>query len=166
MADQRLYKIRGQDWTYHDLKFTGTVNPDYIRRHWKELLRLAGSIKSGRVTASLFLSKLQAYPRQKHLIYVLQAYGQLIKTRFILRYLQSQPQRQRIHAQLNKGEELHALWAWLWFGSEGIIRRRQQEAQTEALPQPLRAHQPTRQILLHQPGSPRPATPRPTALSR
>ena len=132
MADQRLYKIRGQDWTYPDLRFTGTVNPDYIRRHWDELLRLAGSIKSGRVTASLFLSKLQAYPRQNHLTYVLQAYGQLIKTRFLLRYLQSQPLRQRIHAQLNKGEELHALRAWLWFGSEGVIRRKQQEAQTEA----------------------------------
>jgi TnpA family transposase len=132
LADQRLYKIRGQDWTYPDLKFTGTLNPDYIRRHWDELLRLAGSIKSGRVTASLFLSKLQAYPRQNHLTYVLQAYGQLIKTRFILRYLQSQPLRQRIHAQLNKGEELHALRAWLWFGSEGVIRRKQQEAQTEA----------------------------------
>jgi TnpA family transposase len=49
------------------------------------------------------------------------AYGQLIKTRFILRYLQSQPLRQRIYAQLNKGEELHALRTWLWFGSEGII---------------------------------------------
>ena len=95
-------------------------------------MRLAGSIKSGRVTASLFLSKLQAYPRQNHLTYVLQAYGQLIKTRFILRYLQSQSLRQRIHAQLNKGEELHALRAWLWFGSEGVIRRKQQEAQTEA----------------------------------
>ncbi|WP_165822021.1 Tn3 family transposase [Hymenobacter edaphi] len=132
LADQKLYKIRGEDWTYPDLKFTGTLNPDYIRRHWDELLRLAGSIKSGRVTASLFIRKLQAYPRQNHLTYVLQAYGQLIKTNFILRYLQSQPLRRRIHAQLNKGEELHALRAWLWFGSEGVIRRKQQEEQAEA----------------------------------
>lgn len=132
LADQKLYKIRGEDWVYPDLKFTGTLNPDYIRRHWDELLRLAGSIKSGRVTASLFISKLQAYPRQNHLTYVLQAYGQLIKTNFILRYLQSQPLRRRIHAQLNKGEELHALRAWLWFGSEGVIRRKQQEEQAEA----------------------------------
>lgn len=29
LADKRLYKIRGQEWTYPDLRFTGTVNPDY-----------------------------------------------------------------------------------------------------------------------------------------
>ncbi|UOQ75138.1 transposase [Hymenobacter cellulosilyticus] len=44
---------------------------------------------------------------------MLQAHGQLIRARFILRYLQSQPLHQRIHAQLNKGEEPHALRAWL-----------------------------------------------------
>lgn len=27
---------------------------------------------------------------------------------------------------------VHALQAWLWFGSEGVIRRKQQEAQNEA----------------------------------
>jgi hypothetical protein len=56
----------------------------------------------------------------------------LIKTIFILRYLQSQPLRRRINAQLNKGEELHALRSWLWFGSDGMIRRKQQEAQSES----------------------------------
>jgi TnpA family transposase len=48
--------------------------------------------------------------QERKKFYVLQAYGQLIKTRFILRYLQSQPLHQRIHARLNKGGELHA---WL-----------------------------------------------------
>ena len=81
IADQRLCRIKGKDWHYPALKFTGSVSPEYIVRHWDELLRLAGSIVSGRVTASLFISKLQAYPRQNNLTYVLQAYGQLIKTK-------------------------------------------------------------------------------------
>lgn len=132
IADQKLCRITGKDWTYPDLKFTGQVNPDYLVRHFDELLRLSGSIHSGQVTASLFISKLQAYPRQNNLTYVLQAYGQLIKTIFILRYLQSQPLRRRINAQLNKGEELHALRSWLWFGSDGVIRRKQQEDQNES----------------------------------
>ena len=131
IADQKLSKIKGRDWVYPNLKFTGSVNPDYILRHWDELLRLSGSIQSGQVTASLFISKLQSYPRQNNLTYVLQAYGQLIKTIFILRYLQSQPLRRRINAQLNKGEELNGLRAWLWFGADGVIRRKQQEDQTE-----------------------------------
>lgn len=132
ITDQRLCKIKGKDWDYPALKFTGSINPDYILRHWDELLRLACSIKSGQVTASLFIRKLQAYPRQNNLTFVLQAYGQLIKTTFILRYLQSKPLRRRIQAQLNKGEEMNGLRAWLWFGSEGVIRRKQHEQQLES----------------------------------
>jgi TnpA family transposase len=52
-------------------------------------------------------------PQERRKFYVLQVYGQLLRTRFILCYLQSQPLYQRIHALLNKGEELHALHAWL-----------------------------------------------------
>ena len=74
-----------------------------------DLLRVASSFKLGYITASLFISKLQAYPRQHGLTYVLQQYGRLIKTNFILRYLLSQPLRRKIHVQLNKGERLHAL---------------------------------------------------------
>lgn len=132
IGDQKLSKVKGEAWVYPDLKFTGLINPEYIRRHFDELIRLAGSIQSGRVSASLFISKLQAYPRQNNLTYVLQEYGQLIKTSFILRYLQSQPLRRRINAQLNKGEELHALRSWLWFGSDGMIRRKQAENQSES----------------------------------
>jgi TnpA family transposase len=51
-------------------------------------------------------------PQERRKFYVLQAYGQFPKTRFILCYLQSQPLYQRIHARLNKGGELHALRAW------------------------------------------------------
>ena len=40
------------------------------------MLRLAGSLKRGWVTASLFISKLQAYPRQNVLTRAIQAYGQ------------------------------------------------------------------------------------------
>jgi TnpA family transposase len=52
------------------------------------------------VTASLFISKLQAYPRQNILTRALQEYGRLVKTLFILRYLESEDYRRRINAQL------------------------------------------------------------------
>jgi TnpA family transposase len=59
--------------------------------------------------------------------YVLQAYGQLVKTIFILKYLLSMSLRRRINTQLIKGEQLHNLRLYLWFGSDGIIRRKQEE---------------------------------------
>lgn len=41
--------------------------------------------------------------------------------------------RQRIHAQINKGEQLHALRSWLWFGSDGALRCQQDEQQQETV---------------------------------
>ena len=113
-------KIKDKEWNYPALKFTGNVNPSYLKQHFDELLRVAASIKSGQVTASLFISKLQSYPRQNNLMYVLQAYGQLIKTIFILKYLLSMPLRRKINTQLIKGEQLHNLRLYLWRPSHGL----------------------------------------------
>ena len=64
------------------------------------------------------------------LAHALQEYGRLVKTLFILRYLESQDYRRRINAQLNKGESLHALRDSLFVADKGVIRRKQKEAQT------------------------------------
>ncbi len=131
IKDQKLSKIKGKDFEYPSLKFTGVINPDYIAGRWDDLLRLAGSMKSGYVTSSLFIGKLQSYPRQNNLTYVLQEYGRLIKTIFILKYLLSQTLRRKINTQLNKGEALHSLRNFLWFGGDGKIRKKQEEQQQE-----------------------------------
>src|SRR5213080_3054160 len=108
----------------------GTINQNLITSTWDDLLRVAGSLKRGWVTASLFISRMQAYPRQNALARALQEYGRLVKTLFILRYLESQDYRRRINAQLNKGESLHALRDFLFVADKGVIRRKQEEAQT------------------------------------
>jgi len=131
LGDQQLYRLsRDQRVGRLAPRFKGTIQQDLILRHWDDMLRLAGSLKRGWVTASLFISKLQAYPRQNVLTRALQEYGRLVKTLFILRYLQSQDYRRRIHTQLNKGESLHALRDFLFVGDKGVIRRKQYEAQT------------------------------------
>ncbi len=57
------------------LKFNGQVKPEYLARHWEELVSVAGSLKRGYGTASLFIRKLQAYSRLPpaalaHLVYM------------------------------------------------------------------------------------------------
>jgi hypothetical protein len=69
---------------------------------WDDLLQVAGSLRRGWVTASLLISRLQSYRRQNALTRALQEYGRLIKTIFILRYLESMQRRRRINSQLNK----------------------------------------------------------------
>ena len=90
-------------------------------------MRLAGSLKRGWVTASLLIGKLQSYPRKNRLTRALQEYGRLVKTLFILRYLESVDFRRRILGQLNKGEALHGLREFLLFANKGMLRKKQEE---------------------------------------
>jgi len=132
LKGQRLCKIKSStsveynELAYPPLKFTGMVNIDYLKKNAHELQRVSASLQTGTVTASLLMNKLQAYPRQNNLMYVLQAYGQLEKTVFICNYLLIPPMRKRINRQLNKGEQLHNLRSYLWFGSDGFIRKQQE----------------------------------------
>lgn len=132
IKNQRLYKITGKDikeLDYPSLKFTGSVNIDYLKRFADDMERVAASLKMGTVTPSTLINKLQAYPKQNNLMYVLQSYGKLVKTIFVCRYLLDQSLRKKINSQLNKGEQLHGLRAFLWFGGDGVIRKKQEDEQ-------------------------------------
>ena len=74
-----------------------------------DMLRVAGSLKLGWVTASLFVQKLQAFRQRNALTQALQEYGRLIRTLHILRWYDDETGRRRINRQLNKGESVHSL---------------------------------------------------------
>ena len=86
------------------------LNIKAIRAHWDEILRLATSIKQGKVTASLMLCKLGSYPRQNGLAVAMRELGRIERTLFILDWLQSVELRRRVPAGLNKGEARNARW--------------------------------------------------------
>ena len=128
LGDQRLFRLDRQKRHPHlGPLLKGRINRDRILRHWDELLRVAGSLKRGRVTASLLIGKLQSYPRKNRLTRALQEYGRLVKMIFILRYLESEQLRRRINTQLNKGEALHGLREFLLFANKGTLRKKQEE---------------------------------------
>ena len=128
LGDQRLFRMERQK-RHPRLgpRLKGRINRDRILNNWDDLLRVAGSLKRGWVTSSLLIGKLQSYPRKNRLTRALQEYGRLVKTIFILRYLESEPLRRRIHAQLNKGEALHGLREFLLFANKGTLRKKQEE---------------------------------------
>lgn len=135
IADQRLYRVDGIGRTPGQgavaSLLAGKVNTRRILERWNDLLRVAGSLKLGWVTASLLIGKLQAKPRKNALTRALQEHGKLVKSVFILSYLSNEPLRRRINEQLNKGEELGALRRFLFFANEGEMRRRLPEEQTD-----------------------------------
>jgi TnpA family transposase len=130
IGDQSLYLFtRNKKYPHLDCRIRGTVNRKLILERWDDFLRVAGSLKIGWVTSSLLIGKLQSYPRQNALIKALKEYGRIIKTIFILRYIQDEDYRRKINSQLNKGEALHALRRFLFFGGDGKIRKRMSEDQ-------------------------------------
>jgi TnpA family transposase len=131
IGDQQLYRMDRQT-VYPNLDPVlrkNVIRQDLILNHWDDMLRLAGSLRHGWVTASLYIGKLQSYPRQSTFVQALHEYGRLVKTIFILRYLSDEGYRRRINMQLNKGEALHALRKYLFFANEGKIRKREDEDQ-------------------------------------
>ncbi len=131
LGSQRLYRAE-HDSEYQQIAslLSGTIKTDKILTRWDDMLRVAGSLKLGWVTASLFLSKLKSFPQQNDLASSFAEYGRMIKTIFILRYLMNQPYRRKINSQLNKGERLHDLRRFLFFAHQGAIRQRHEEELT------------------------------------
>ncbi|MEE8264274.1 MAG: Tn3 family transposase [Gammaproteobacteria bacterium] len=131
IGDRQLYKLTTDAAIYPrlDTRLMGRIDLPRLLEKWDDLARIAGSLKRGYVTASLLISRLQAYPRQGQLTKLLQEYGRLVKTIFVLRYLEDAALRRRVHAQLNKGEKLHDLRKFLFFAREGVVSQKYEEGQ-------------------------------------
>jgi TnpA family transposase len=54
-------------WPALEPFIAGTVDAKLIAAHWDDVPRLASSVRTGRVSASLMLRRLGAYPRQNGL---------------------------------------------------------------------------------------------------
>jgi len=130
LADKRLY-IPGKTDSYPTLKplIGGSINTKIIRTHWDEILRLATSIKTGTVTASLMLRKLGSYPRQNGLATALRELGRLERTLFTLDWMQNPELRRRVQTGLNKGEARNALARAVFFNRLGELRDRSYDNQ-------------------------------------
>ncbi len=130
LGDQQLYRTESVD--LNDLpqvraRLSKRVNTSLILEMWDEMLRLAGSLKLGWVTASLVIQKIQAAARKSQLAKALQEYGRLIKTLRALGWYESEEKRKWANRQLNKGESVHALKAHLMVANRGVLRRKTDE---------------------------------------
>jgi TnpA family transposase len=76
-------------------------------------------------TASTLVGKLQASTRQCRLTQAFQECDRLVRTIFILHYLDDPDYRWRILVQLKKGENVHRLRRFLFFDNLGRIRKRE-----------------------------------------
>lgn len=83
---------------------THHVNENKIKRNWDNILRLIATIKLREHRASTILKRLSEYSNQHPLEESLKDFGRIIKSIFILKYIDDVQWRQAIEKQLNKGE--------------------------------------------------------------
>ena len=95
-----------------------------IETHWQDMIRVALSIRAGRVLPSTLLRKLSSYSRRNRLYQAFQALGQVIRTLFLLRYISDAGLRRQITACTNIVEDYNRFVDWLFFGKQGVITDR------------------------------------------
>jgi TnpA family transposase len=88
---------------YHVLP-TETINLKLISDQWDQILRFITTIKLKENTASQLFRCLSSYSKQHPLYRALKQFGRIIKTLFLLRYIDDVELRQMIEKQLNKLE--------------------------------------------------------------
>lgn len=107
LKKQVLYVFKSEkydqqpDWTVQPAKY---VNEAIIEECWDDILRLVTTIKLKETSASDIFRRLNSYSKQHKLYQALKSFGQIIKTDFILRYIDDVQLRQAIEKQLNKVE--------------------------------------------------------------
>jgi hypothetical protein len=72
---RRLYSFGKAAYPSLEPLIAGRINKALIRAHWPEILRVAASIHTGTVAASLILRQLASYPRQNGLAAALRELG-------------------------------------------------------------------------------------------
>ena len=104
-----------------------------IEANWDDLLRLAGSLKLGRVPATGIMRTLQVGERPTQLALALAELGRIEKTLHTLNYIDDESRRRATLLQLNRTEGRHALARDIFHGKRGELRQRYREGQEDQL---------------------------------
>jgi hypothetical protein len=126
---QALCSRSGRDWPALAPFIAGHPDDKRITAHWDDVLRLATSVRTGVISASLMLKRLGAYPRQNGLALALREIGRIERTLYTLDWLEHPSLRRQATAELNKGESRNALARAVCFHRLGRLRDRTAEAQ-------------------------------------
>lgn len=107
LSTQRIYGFSSPQ-TYKNNGFkilpSRTINTNLIRAHWDDILRFMVTIKLKETTASQLFKRLSSYAKDHPLYKAIKEFGRIVKTQFILTYIDDVDLRQRMEQQLNRVE--------------------------------------------------------------
>lgn len=108
------------------------INFEIIKENWDDILRFILTIKSRRTTTSQLLKRLTSYSKHHKLYTAIKEFGKIIKTDFLLTYINDVELRQRIEKQLNKVEASNKFSKAVFFGNNAEFIFASQEEQNIA----------------------------------
>jgi TnpA family transposase len=121
--EQRLYKpSEGRSHGKIDPLFSGPVDLDLIKDQWDSMVRVAASLKNGFVSANVVARRLASSGPSNRLARAFTALGRLVKTTYLLRYINNPVLRRQVQLQLNRGEDRQRLARYVCFGNLGEFR--------------------------------------------
>lgn len=104
-----------------------------IAPHWDDMLRLAGSLKLGRVPAADIMRTLQVGDRPTRLAQAIAEFGRIDKTLHTLTYIDDEAKRRGTLTQFNRGEGRHSVARAVFHGKRGELRQHYREGQEDQL---------------------------------
>ncbi len=116
------YKADPKDYYEHiqSLFTEKAIDWVLIKTHYYDMLRVVLSIQSGQVKASTVLRRLCSKSRKNKLYYAFRELGRVVRTEFLLNYINDSELRRVIQAATCKSEEFNEFIGWLRFGG-GVI---------------------------------------------
>ena len=95
------------------------------------MLRLAGSLKLGRISAAGIMRTLQVGERPTRLAQAIAEFGRIDKTLHTLTYIDDEAKRRSTLTQLNRGGGRHSVARAVFHGKRGELRQHYREGQED-----------------------------------
>ena len=104
-----------------------------IESHWDDMLRLAGSLKLGRMSAAGIMRTLQIGNQPSRLAQAIAEFGCIDKMLHTLTYIDDETKRRDKLIQLNRSENRHSVARAAFHGKRGELRQQYREGQEDQL---------------------------------
>jgi TnpA family transposase len=134
LAEKRFWRLDPTaDYGPLDKVARHRLSTDLVVQHWDDVLRVAGSLSMGTVSASALLPTLQRDGRPTTLGRAIGDLGRIAKTRYLLAYMDDETYRRRVLHQLTRTEARHRLARTVFHGQRGELRQHYREGQEDQL---------------------------------
>lgn len=132
--DLKIYKFSDESYPLIDAMFTeDEINMDLIEKHLVDMLRVAISIREGRISPSFILRRLTSGTRKNKLFYAFQELGKIVRSAYLLKYLRKPELRRSVNHATTVSERFNDFIQFVTFGNQGVIAANSRDEQRKII---------------------------------